>query len=959
MAQKLCDICKERPATVRVTVLQNGQRRQLDVCDIHYQQLARSQRPVSPLEALVRGSGLEDFFGQTVPAGGTPRRGPPGPEQAALNLQSHFSEQAKELLQRAAARAIQFGKREVDTEHLLYELAESEVIQAILRRFKISPEELRAYIDQNAVRGTEQAGPRTEIGVSPRMKAALDHAFLISRQLGHSYVGPEHMLLGLAQVPESFAGNLLRKYGLTPQALRQQTVRTVGTGAEEGRVEGPSNTPQLDKYSRDLTALAREGKLDPVIGRSKEVETTIEILARRKKNNPVLIGEPGVGKTAIVEGLAQRIVNNEVPDTLRDKRLVELSVNSLVAGSKFRGEFEERVKQVMDEIAEHRDELLLFIDEVHTIVGAGQGGGEGGLDVANTFKPAMARGELNLIGATTLNEYQKHIEKDAALERRFQPVFVAEPTVEQTVNILRGLRDRLEGHHKVTIQDQAFVAAAELSDRYVSGRFLPDKAIDLIDQAAARVHLSTTSRPAEIQELESEVAQLKREHAYANSRKRFDRAKAFEEQLAEKEKTLAELTDAWKHRIGSSTAEVTVEHIAEIVSKLTGIPVTELTAEEKAKLLQMEERLHRRVIGQEEAIQAVSDAVRLSRAGLQHGHRPIANFLFLGPTGVGKTELAKALAEVVFGDEDAIIRVDMSEYMERHAVSRMIGAPPGYVGYDEGGQLTERVRRRPYSVILLDEIEKAHPDVYNVLLQVFDDGRLTDGKGRVVDFSNTLIIATSNLASDIIMGRQSRIGFNSTVNGVKGDVMGVLRQHFRPEFLNRIDEIIIFHALTTDQIKQIIRLQLDGVVGTARGQDIDLVIDDTLVDHLAAEGYQPEYGARELRRQIRQLVETRLAKGMLKGEVKEGDRVVFRYDEGEVSYKVEAKTPAKPKKPAKAKAAKPAAKPKPAKAQPAGNGKAAPAKRAAPVKRAATAKGKAADGSGKRSAKGPSPRSQG
>ncbi|WP_026873947.1 ATP-dependent Clp protease ATP-binding subunit [Inquilinus limosus] len=925
MPQKLCDICQARPATVRVTVLRDGQRRQLDVCDYHYAQIARHQRYVSPLEALVRGGMLEDFFGQAQPVG-MPRRGPPRPEHAGVDLQSHFSEQAKEMLQRAAERAVQFGKAEVDTEHLLHELSESEVVQTILHAFKISPEDLRSYIDQNALRGDARVGPRTEIGVSPRMKAALDQAFLISRQLGHSYVGPEHMLLGLAEVPESFAGNLLRKYGLTPQALRQQTVRIIGAGAEEGRVAGPSNTPQLDKYSRDLTLLARAGKLDPVIGRSREVETTIEVLARRKKNNPVLIGEPGVGKTAIVEGLAQRIIGGDVPETLRDKRLVELNVNSLVAGSKYRGEFEERVKQALDEIRQHRDELVLFIDEVHTIVGAGQGGGEGGLDIANVFKPAMARGELNLIGATTLNEYQKYIERDAALERRFQPVFVSEPTVEQTINILRGLRDRLEGHHNVTIQDQAFVAAAELSDRYVTGRFLPDKAIDLIDQAAARVHLSTTSRPAEIQELEAEIAQLKREQDYAGSRKRYDQAKAFAEQIAEKQKQLATLTDEWKRRIGSSTAEVMVEHVAEIISKLTGIPVTELTAEEKTKLLQMEERLHQRVIGQEEAIRAVSDAIRLARAGLRQADKPIATFLFLGPTGVGKTELAKALAEVMFGDETAMIRIDMSEYMERHTVSRLIGAPPGYVGYEEGGQLTERVRRRPYSVILLDEIEKAHADVYNVLLQVFDDGRLTDGKGRVVDFTNTLIVATSNLASDIIMGRQSRIGFNPTASGVRDDVMGVLRQHFRPEFLNRIDEIIIFQTLTTEQIKQIVRLQLDGVIKNARGQDIELVIDDTLVDHLAAEGYQPEYGARELRRQIRQLVETRLAKAMLSGEVKEGDRVVFSYDEGGVAIKVRGPRPAKP-----------------------WEGKAAPARRAksakggrAPAKRAAAKAAKTA-----------------
>ena len=947
MSQHLCDICHARPATVRVTVIQNGQRRQLDVCDYHYAQLSRHQRYTSPLEALVRGA-FEDAAGQgEVPAGIVPR-GPQRPERAAVNIEQHFSETSKALLQRAAERAVQAGKAEVDTEHLLYELAGSDVVQAVLRRFKISPDDLRGYIDQNAPRGDPAAiGPRTEIGLSPRMKGALNQAFLISRELGHNYVGPEHMLLGLAAVPESFAGNLLRKYGLTPQALRQQTVRTVGSGAEEGPVEVPTNTPQLDKYSRDLTRLAREGKLDPVIGRSKEVETTIEILARRKKNNPVLIGEPGVGKTAIVEGLAQRIVNGEVPDTLRDKRLVELNVNSLVAGSKFRGEFEERVKQVMDEIAEHREDLLLFIDEVHTIVGAGQGGGEGGLDVANVFKPAMARGEMNLIGATTLNEYQKYIEKDAALERRFQPVLVAEPTVDQTINILRGLRDRMEGHHKVTIQDEAFVAAAELSDRYISGRFLPDKAIDLIDQAAARVHLSTTSRPAEIQELEAEIAQLKREQAYATSRKQYERTKAFEEQVGEKEKALTALTDTWKHRIGSSTAEVTVQHIAEIVSKLTGIPVTELTAEEKAKLLKMEERLHARVIGQEEAVRAVSDAVRLARAGLQRGGRPIANFLFLGPTGVGKTELAKALAEVVFGDENAVIRVDMSEYMERHAVSRLIGAPPGYVGYDEGGQLTERVRRRPYSVILLDEIEKAHADIYNVLLQVLDDGRLTDGKGRVVDFSNTLIIATSNLASDIIMGRQQpSIGFNATANGVRGDVMGVLRQHFRPEFLNRIDEIIIFHTLTADQIKEIVRLQLAVVTQTAEGQDIHLTVDDTLVDHLAAEGYQPDFGARELRRQIRVLLETRLAKAMLNGDVKEGDHVTFRYDKdkGEVAYTVGAPKPPKPAKAAagKVKAAKPKdGKAAPAKAAPAKAAKAAPAK-AAPAARASAGKAKAA-----------------
>ena len=611
---------------------------------------------------------------------------------------------------------------------------DNEVVQTILKQFKVAPEEVKRYIDEHVTSASQAAIRKdgdetpTEITVSPRVKSAIENAFIVSRELGHSYVGPEHLLIGLTQEQDGMAGDLLRKYGLTPAALRQQTVKVVGKGAEEGRVETPTNTPTLDKHARDLTQMAQQGKLDPVIGRSREIETTIEVLARRKKNNPALIGEPGVGKTAIVEGLAQRIAKGEVPEVLRDKRLVELNVNSLVAGSKYRGEFEERVKGVLDEIVAHQDEIILFIDELHTIVGSGQGG-EGGLDIANVFKPALARGELHLIGATTLNEYQKHIEKDAALERRFQPVFVAEPTLEQTITILRGLRDRFEAHHKVAISDEAIVAAAELADRYITARYLPDKAIDLIDQAAARVRIGATSRPAEVQELDAEIKQLKREQDYATSRKQYDRAKGIEATVAEKSQQLEEATDRWRQKVGTGSDEVTVEHVAEIVSTLTGIPVAELTAEEKQKLLKMEERLHQRVIGQDEAISAVSDAVRLARAGLREGKRPVATFMFLGPTGVGKTELAKALAETVFGDEDALIRIDMSEYRERHTVARLIGAPPGYVGYDEGGQLTERVRRRPYSVILLDEIEKAHTDVYNVLLQVFDDGRLTGWQG--------------------------------------------------------------------------------------------------------------------------------------------------------------------------------------------------------------------------------------
>jgi ATP-dependent Clp protease ATP-binding subunit ClpC len=516
---------------------------------------------------------------------------------------------------------------------------------------------------------------------------------------------------------------------------------------------------------------------------------------------------------------------------------------------------------------------------VHTIVGAGQGGGEGGLDIANVFKPALARGELNLIGATTLNEYQKHIEKDAALERRFQPVLVSEPTVAQAILILRGLRDTLEAHHKVTITDEAIIAAAELSDRYITGRFLPDKAIDLIDQAAARVKLASTARPAEVQDLEAEVRQLKREQDYAASRKQFERASDLKKQHDQRQSELKEATDRWRRERGSASAEVVTEHVAQVVSKLTGVPVTELTAEERKRLVDMEERLHKRIIGQEEAVKAVSDAVRLARAGLREGRRPIATFLFLGPTGVGKTELTKALAETVFGEEDAMVRIDMSEYMERHAVARLIGAPPGYVGYEEGGQLTERVRRRPYSVVLLDEIEKAHPDVYNILLQVFEDGRLTDGKGRVIDFTNTILIATSNLGSDMIQ-RELRVRGSDAHDParLKRDLMDVLRGHFRPEFINRIDEIIVFHALGKPEIRAIVELQLERVKRAAHGQGIELAIDGSLVDHFSTQGFQPEYGARELRRLIRSELETSLARAMLGNELQEGQRVVARWD---------------------------------------------------------------------------------
>jgi ATP-dependent Clp protease ATP-binding subunit ClpC len=881
-----CDSCGIRPASVRVAATVNGRSRVLELCDVCYAR-ARQQggRPVSPLESLFRGSSFDRFVDSIDAADGQPedavrravdREG----TQGSVDLGSVLSDQAREMLQGAAQKAVEYGQHHVDTEHVLHALLNGQVVERILKQFKISADDLRGYIEHNAPRGDRAEGDTTALNVTPRVKSALEHAFHASREMGHSYVGPEHILIGLAEEREGMAGDILAKYGLTSNALRQKTVKTVGRGAESGRVEPSASAPNLEKYSRDLTKLATEGRLDPVIGRSGEIETTIEILARRKKNNPVLIGEPGVGKTAIVEGLAQRIAHDEVPEALAGKRLVELNVNALVAGAKYRGEFEERVKLVLDEIVANEEAIILFIDELHTITGAGQGGGEGGLDIANVFKPALARGELHLIGATTLNEYQKHIEKDAALERRFQPVFVSEPTVEQTIGILRGLRDRYEAHHKIRITDEAITAAAELSDRYVSNRYLPDKAIDLLDQAAARVRIQSTSRPPELHELDVVIRQLNRELDYAKSRKEYEKAKGLEEEIAEREAERDEGAESWRRQTATGTPEVRLSHIAEIVATLTGIPVSELTAEERDKLLKLEERLHERVIGQEEAIRAVSEAVRLSRTGLQESGRPIAAFLFLGPTGVGKTELARSIAWVIFGDEDALIRIDMSEYMERHAVARLIGAPPGYVGYEEGGQLTERVRRRPYSVLLLDEIEKAHADVQNVLLQVFDDGRLTDGKGRVVDFTNTIIIATSNLGAELIQGNlRANANARMAYEELKGKLMEVVHRHFRPEFVNRIDDIIVFHSLSQEEISQIVELQLNRVKRTAKGQDIEVEFERSLVEHLGEVGYRPEFGARELKRRIRTEVESRLASAMLEGELSEGDTVDIGYDQ--------------------------------------------------------------------------------
>ncbi|OZI18763.1 Clp protease ClpC [Bordetella genomosp. 9] len=858
--------------------------------ELRARMLRQRGRAMSPLEMLFHGGLLDQLFDDTAPTGargGGQRRTPSGavPRREArsreeVDLTSFLNESARNTLHAAAEKAVSFGKDEVDTEHLLLALADDEIVQAVLRDLKLSVEDLKSEVQENAPRGDlRQEDGEIQVGVSPRAKGALQLAFVASRELGHSYIGPEHLLIGLVEEEDGAAGETLRRLGLTPQSLRQKVVKLVGQGAEEGKLKERSATPVLDKFARDLTALARQGKLDPVIGRAEEIETTIEVLARRKKNNPVLIGEPGVGKTAIVEGLAQRIVQDQVPEVLRGKRVVELNINSMVAGSRYRGEFEERVQQLLEEVIANQQDLILFIDELHTIMGAGQSGGEGGLDIANVFKPALARGELHLIGATTFNEYQKHIEKDAALERRFQPVTVPEPSLDETIEILRGLRDRFEAHHKVKILDEAIVAAARLADRYITNRFQPDKALDLIDQAAARVRIGASSRPTALQESENAIRRLRQEQDAAGTAKQYDKAKQLGQRIDEEEKRLNDETAKWKKQRGTSTPQVTAEHIAQIVASLTGIPVSELTTQDREKLLQLEDRLRERVVGQEEAVRAVSEAVRLARAGLKEVGKPTATFLFLGPTGVGKTELAKALASTVYGREEALVRIDMTEYGERHTVARLVGAPPGYVGYDEGGQLTERVRRQPYCVVLLDEIEKAHPEVHNILLQLFDEGRLTDGKGRVVDFTNTIIIATSNLGSEVI---QRNLVANEREQldypALRDRLMELLRRHFRPEFLNRVDEVVVFHALDRQNIRAIVELQLRRVADMASLQGVTLTFDSSVLEHLAEVGYDPEFGARMLKRKVRTEVESKLATALLSGTIAAGASAKVWYD---------------------------------------------------------------------------------
>ncbi len=789
-----------------------------------------------------------------------------------MDITQFFSDSTSEMLQRAAQQAAEWGSLDLNTEHLLWAVLEDEVARRVLEGVDADPDALKAQIEEEANKGA-----RTDVSPSlaPDAKRALLSSYEESQALRASYIGPEHVLLALARDEDSEAGRLLARFGVSHTKLRGAVVRGVDTtsGAARGQA---SSTPTLDEYSRDLTQMASEGKLDPVIGRGEEVETTIEILSRRTKNNPVLIGDPGVGKTAIVEGIAQRIVNEEVPETLTGKKVLALDLSGMVAGTKYRGEFEERLKKVIDEIRENPEEQIIFIDELHTVVGAGAA--EGSMDASNMLKPALARGELRCIGATTVDEYRKNIEKDAALERRFQPVLVSEPTVDDTVQILFGLRDRYEAHHRVKINDEAIIAAAELSDRYIADRFLPDKAIDLMDQAAARVRLRSKTKPQDTKELEDEIKHLQREKDQAVAAEDFERAQELRNRI---EELRGELREARQGR--QPAAEVTAEDIAEVVSRATGIPVSQLTEEERERLLRLERQLHERVVGQEEAVSAVSESIRRARAGLADPNRPIGSFLFLGPTGVGKTELARTLAEALFGEEAAMVRIDMSEFQEKHTVSRLVGAPPGYVGYEEAGQLTESVRRRPYSVLLLDEIEKAHPDVFNILLQILDDGRLTDSQGRTVDFKNTVIIMTSNMGAERIQAHARR---NESFEDLKEDMDRILRNTLRPEFVNRIDEVIVFRALDREQIAEIARLLLERTTRRLRPQGIEVEFTEAAVELLAEEGFDPEFGARPLRRTIQRRVDNDLSRMVLDGSLNPGDKVVVGAEEGMLTFEV-------------------------------------------------------------------------
>ncbi len=805
-----------------------------------------------------------------------------------------FTKRARRVLALAQEEALRLNHNYIGTEHLLLGLVKEEngVAVKVLRELGVEPEQVIRAVERTVGRGERR--PFGKPTLAPRTKRVIELAVDEARLMGHHYIGTEHLLLGLVREGEGIAVNILRSLGVSLERVRSQTARSLLQNQAEARQRQRSErkkTPLMDQLGVDLTQLAEEGKLDPVIGREKEIERVIQILSRRTKNNPALIGEPGVGKTAIVEGLAQRIVQGDVPETLMDKRLLMLDVGSLVAGTMYRGQFEERLKKVIEEII--NAEAILFIDELHMLVGAGAAGSA--VDAANILKPALARGELQVIGATTLDEYRKYIEGDAALERRFQPILVEEPTIEETIEILRGVRSRYEAHHKLEITDEALKAAAHLSARYVPDRYLPDKAIDLIDEAASRVRMYKAPLAISLREVYASLRELQREKEEALHKQRFDDAIEIRQRELELQEKLEQLRAGWENP--QERPKVTAEDIAEVVSMWTGIPLTRLAQEESQRLLEMEKEMHKRVVGQDEPIRAIAKAIRRARAGLKDPRRPIGSFLFLGPTGVGKTLVAKTLAEFLFGSEEALIKLDMSEFMERHNVSRLVGAPPGYVGYEEGGQLTEAVRRRPYSVILLDEVEKAHPEVFNILLQIMEDGHLTDAKGRRVDFRNTIIIMTSNVGASMIK-RAGGLGFvttederkqqEATYEDLRERVMDALKRTFRPEFLNRLDGIMVFRPLTKEQIAQIVDIELDRVRELLKEHDIELLATEAAKMFLADKGYNPDYGARPLRRVVQEHVEDALSEGLLAGRFQEGDviEVDFDKEKGELTFTV-------------------------------------------------------------------------
>jgi ATP-dependent Clp protease ATP-binding subunit ClpC len=809
-----------------------------------------------------------------------------------------FSDRARRVVVLAQEEARMLNHNYIGTEHILLGLIqEGEGVAAkALESMGISLEAVRDQVEEIIGRGS--SAPTGHIPFTPRAKKVLELSLREALQLGHNYIGTEHILLGLIREGEGVAAQVLTKLGADLDRVRNQVVQLL-TGAaatskevsQAGEV-APQGNLLLDQFGRNLTQLAIQNKLDPVIGREKEIERVMQVLSRRTKNNPVLIGEPGVGKTAVVEGLAQAIVNNEVPHLLAGKQLYTLDLGALVAGSRYRGDFEERLKKVVKEIRS-RGDIILFIDELHNLVGAGAA--EGAIDAASILKPALARGELQTIGATTLDEYRKHLEKDAALERRFQPILVEEPTVSHTIDILKGLRERYEAHHRVAITDEALVAAARLASRYITDRFLPDKAIDLIDEAASKLRIHAMTAPPDFRDLEEKLQKMRQDKQAAIAAQEFEKAAGLRDKEKEIINEMAELEEDWKIPLGSHQLQVTDEDIADILSSWTGIPVCQLTEEESSKLLRMEDALHERVVGQDEAVIAVSRSIRRTRAGLKDPKRPGGSFIFLGPSGVGKTELARTLAEFLFGDESALIQIDMSEYMEKHAVSRLVGSPPGYVGYEEGGQLTEAVRRKPFSVVLLDEIEKAHPDAFNMLLQILEDGRLTDSQGHKVDFRNTIIIMTSNLgARDISKG--TSLGFTAQKEGgldyekMKDRVLSELKKAFRPELLNRIDDVIVFHELSHEEIKRIVDLLMQRVKDQLADQDIDIIISDEAKELLVKEGYNPVYGARPLRRAIQKLIEDPLSEKVLGKEYVAGSTILIAADEeGHITFeKVEA-----------------------------------------------------------------------